>query len=75
MPLLATIGGVRVELTREGVRRVDPEGARVGRDHDDCLENGEAYAQLVPAESALTWEPDRGGGNDGDDCVTVDQGG
>jgi hypothetical protein len=62
---------VRVELTREGLWRVDPEGAQVGRDHDDCLEDGEAYAQLVPAESALAWEPDSGGANDGDDCVTL----
>ncbi|MDR7275905.1 hypothetical protein [Catenuloplanes atrovinosus] len=62
---------VRVELTADGLWRVDPEGAQVGRDHDDCLEDGEAYAQLVVAESALRWEPDTGGGNDGDDCFTL----
>ena len=64
---------VKVELTREGQWRVDPEGAQVGRDHDDCLEDGEAYAQMVPAENTLKFEADKGGGNDGDDCFTANQ--
>jgi hypothetical protein len=63
---------VRVELTREGRWLIDAEGTRVGRDHDDCLEDGEAYAQMVPAESALVWEPDTGGGADNDDCYTLE---
>lgn len=63
---------VRVELARDGRWLVDPEGTRVGRDHDDCLEDGEAYAQMVPAESALVWEPDTGSGTDNDDCYTLE---
>ncbi|MDR7327904.1 hypothetical protein ACH45F_03280 [Catenuloplanes sp. NPDC020197] len=65
---------VRVELTRDGLWRVDPEGTQVGRDHDDCLEDGEAYAQMAAADAALRWEPDAGGGTGGgDDCVTLQQ--
>ena len=62
---------VRVELTKDGLWRVDPEGAQVGRDHDDCLEDAEAYAQMVPAASALRWEPDTGGATTSDDCFTI----
>ncbi|MFI5843250.1 hypothetical protein ACIA8K_26420 [Catenuloplanes sp. NPDC051500] len=62
---------VRVELTAQGLWRVDPEGAEVGRDHDDCLEDGEAYAQLIPAESAIKWEPDNSSATNNDDCFTT----
>ncbi|BCJ70271.1 hypothetical protein [Polymorphospora rubra] len=76
-PFRRTKGGrfdVQVELTREGVWRVDPQGARVGRDHDDCLADGEAYAQLVTPEAQLRWESGSARNErDNDDCVTADQ--
>ncbi|HEX2314859.1 MAG TPA: hypothetical protein VHJ17_14045 [Thermomonospora sp.] len=68
------VGGFTVRVTldpRRGFVITDLGGVQVGRDHDDCLENGETYAFLdVPAQS-LSWEP---GGDDtasGDDCLVV----
>lgn len=58
---------VRVELTLEGQFIVrDMGGVKVGRDHDNCLAAGEAYAKMDVPSDKLQWEDNKGGKPDGD---------
>ncbi|MFD0854774.1 hypothetical protein ACFQ07_21220 [Actinomadura adrarensis] len=61
---------VRVTLDpRRGFVVTDLGGTRVGKDHDNCLEDGETYAFMAVPAGSLNWEP--AGGNadtSNDDC-------
>ncbi|MFC5753214.1 hypothetical protein [Actinomadura rugatobispora] len=64
---------VRVTLDpRRGFVVTDLGGTRVGKDHDNCLEQGETYAFLDTPPSSLRWEPARAdSGASNDDCQVV----
>lgn len=64
---------VRVVLDpKRGFVVTDLGGVSVGKDHDNCLENGETYAFLDVPSTSLRWEPtgtDTDTGND--DCQVI----
>src|SRR5262245_1907564 len=61
---------VRVTLDpKRGFLVTDLGGTRVGKDHDNCLEDGETYAFVTAPSSSLNWEPTRTEtGTSNDDC-------
>ncbi|WP_157995688.1 hypothetical protein [Thermomonospora amylolytica] len=69
------VGGFTVRVTldpKRGFVVTDLGGTQVGRDHDDCLEEGETYAFLDVPANALSWEPDAGSsGTPNDDCQVL----
>jgi hypothetical protein len=67
---------VKVTLDpRRGFVVSDLGGVQVGKDHDNCLADGETYAFLdIPANS-LPWEPERSNPDtSNDDCVVHPEG-
>jgi hypothetical protein len=64
---------VRVTLDpKRGFVVTDLGGTRVGKDHDDCLEQGETYAFLGTAPNTLRWEPAKADtDSSNDDCMVV----
>lgn len=64
---------VRVTLDpKRGFVVTDLGGIRVGKDHDNCLEDGETYAFLDVPAGTLKWESERSGtGSSDDDCEVV----
>lgn len=59
---------VAVTLSEDGAWTVDPYDVKVGKDHDDCLADGETYVTLVE-EATVEFEADRERRNDNDDCL------
>jgi hypothetical protein len=61
---------VRVTLDpKRGFVVTDLGGIRVGKDHDDCLEEGETYAFMNVPAASLRWEPATGDADtSNDDC-------
>jgi hypothetical protein len=68
-------GGFTVRVTLDAKRGFvvdDLGGTRVGRDHDNCLEDGETYAFVTVPANSLKWEPAQGGtSTSDDDCQVV----
>ncbi|GAA2454345.1 hypothetical protein GCM10010191_86530 [Actinomadura vinacea] len=64
---------VRVTLDpKRGFLVTDLGGVRVGKDHDNCLEDGETYAFLTVPPTSLEWEPpSKDTGSSNDDCVVA----
>ncbi|WP_344397785.1 hypothetical protein [Actinomadura alba] len=67
---------VKVTLDpQRGFVVTDLGGVRVGKDHDDCLADGETYAFLGVPASSLRWEPERSNPDtSNDDCVVRPEG-
>lgn len=64
---------VRVTLDpKRGFVVTDLGGTKVGKDHDNCLEDGETYAFLDAPSNSLQWEPTgTTTGTADDDCQVV----
>ncbi|MEW2354644.1 hypothetical protein [Spirillospora sp. NPDC029432] len=69
------VGGFTVRVTLDAKRGfvvTDLGGTAVGKDHDNCLENGETYAFVTVPANSLRWESvnsDSAGSND--DCQVL----
>lgn len=59
---------VAVTLDDDGRWIVDPSMYKVGKDHDDCLADGETYVTLKE-DTPIEFERDRPRSNDNDDCL------
>ncbi|MFB4314994.1 hypothetical protein [Actinomadura sp. 21ATH] len=68
------VGGFTVRVTLDAKRGFvvnDLGGTAVGKDHDNCLENGETYAFVTVPANSLRWEPANTDSSASDDDCSV----
>lgn len=60
---------VKIKLGKGGYEVLDLGGTKVGKDHDNCREDGETYVAMKA--TGLKWEPadDEANESSDDDCV------
>jgi hypothetical protein len=69
------VGGFTVRVTldpKRGFVVSDLGGIRVGKDHDNCLEDGETYAFVTVPSNSLRWERAKTDADtSNDDCLVA----